>query len=170
MSQATMKKSPAMQLEPPRMENGKALRIAGLREHYTPETMKDIFQLWMRFAPHVGNIPGQVGRAAYGLCFNAPGPVGMDYLAGVEVSTSSGLPNEFSVANIPPQKYAIFSHHGHVSKLYETLDAIDKWLPGSGLVAAAGVAEAPNFFERYSEEFNPQTGMGGMEVWVPIKT
>jgi AraC family transcriptional regulator len=169
VSQATMKKSPAMQLEPPRMENGKALRIAGLREHFTPETMKDIFQLWMRFAPHIGNIRGQVGRLAYGLCFDALSPGGMDYLAGVEVSTSSGLPSEFSVANIPVQKYAIFSHHGHASKLYETLDAIDKWLPGSGLAAAAGVAQAPNFFERYSEEFNPQTGMGGMEVWVPIK-
>ncbi len=95
MSQATMKKSPAMQLEPPRMENGKALRIAGLRGHYTPETMKDIFQLWMRFAPHIGNIPGQVDRVAYGLCFNALSPGGMDYLAGVEVSTSSGLPSEF---------------------------------------------------------------------------
>ena len=45
MSQTTMKKSPAMQLEPPQMEHSKTLRIAGLREHYTPETMKDIFQL-----------------------------------------------------------------------------------------------------------------------------
>ena len=33
MNQATMKKSAAMQLEAPRIENGKALRIAGLREH-----------------------------------------------------------------------------------------------------------------------------------------
>jgi len=22
--------------------------------------------------------------------------------------------------------------------------------------------------ERYSEEFNPNSGMGGMEVWIPI--
>src|SRR6266481_2852495 len=170
MSQAAMKKSPAMQLEPPRMENGKALRIAGLREHYTPETMKDIFQLWMHFAPHIGNIPGQVDRAAYGLCFNALSPGGMDSLAGVEVSASSGLPSEFSVAIIPVQKYAVFSHREHVSKLYETLDAIDKWLPGSGLKASSGTPEAPSFFERYSEEFNPQTGMGGVEVWIPIQS
>ena len=170
MNQATMKKSPAVQLETPRIENGKALRIAGLREHYTSETMKNIPELWLRFGPHLGNIPEQVGRVAYGLCFNALSPVGIDYLAGVEVSSSSGLPCEFSVAAIPAQKYAVFSHREHVSKVRETLDAIDKWLPGSGLEVACGDAEAPNFFERYSEEFDPRTGMGGMEVWMPIKS
>jgi AraC family transcriptional regulator len=169
MSQATMKKSPAMQVEVPRIEDGKALRIAGLREHYTPETMKNIAELWQRFGPCIGQIPGQVGHVAYGLCFNALSPNGNDYLAGVEVSGTSDLPGEFSVANIPAQKYIVFSHREHVSKLYQTLDAIDKWLPGSGFEAASGAAEAPNFFERYSEEFDPRTGMGGIEVWIPIK-
>jgi AraC family transcriptional regulator len=170
MSQATMKKSPAVQLEGPRFENSKALLIAGLSEHYTSETMKNMPELWQRFAPHIGKVPGQVGPVAYGLCFNALSPDGMDYLAGVEVSASSGLPSEFSVAIIPVQKYAVFSHREHVSKLYETLGAIDKWLPGSGLKASSGTPEAPSFFERYSEEFNPQTGMGGVEVWIPIQS
>jgi len=131
--------------------------------------MKNIPELWQRFGPHIGNIPGQVGRVAYGLCFNALSPDGVDYLVGVEVSGSSGLPGDFSVATIPAQKYAVFSHRDHVSKMYQTLDAIDKWFPGSGLEVATGTAEAPNFFERYSDEFDQRTGMGGMEVWVPIK-
>jgi AraC family transcriptional regulator len=171
MNQATMKKSPEVQLEAPRFENGKALLIAGLREHYTSETMKNMPALWQRFAPHIGNIPGQVvGHVAYGLSFNALGSDGMDYMAGVEVSSSSNLPSDFSVTTIPVQKYAVFSHREHVSKMYETLDSIDKWLPGSGLEVSGGAAGAPDFFERYSEEFNPLTGMGGMEVWVPIKS
>jgi AraC family transcriptional regulator len=132
--------------------------------------MKNVPELWRRFGPHMGHIPGQVGRVAYGLCFNADSLDGIDYLAGVEISSASGLPDEFSFATIPAQKYAVFSHREHVSKLYETLDAIDKWLPGSGLSVSRGAAEAPSFFERYSEEFNPQTGMGGIEVWVPIKS
>jgi len=168
MTQATMKKSPAAQLEVPRFENSKALLIAGLSEHYTSEAMKNIPELWRRFAPHIGNIPGQVGRVAYGLCFN--GPDGIDYLVGVEISSASGLPDEFSFATIPAQKYAVFPHREHVSKLYETLDAIDKWLPGSGLEVPRGIPEGPSFFERYSEEFNPQTGMSGMEVWIPIQS
>jgi AraC family transcriptional regulator len=170
MSQATMKKSPAVQLEAPRFENSKALLIAGLSEPYTSETMKNMPELWQRFASHIGNIPGQVGRIAYGLCFNADSPDGIDYLAGVEISSASGLPDEFSFATIPAQKYAVFCHREHASKLNETMDAIDKWLPGSGLKVSRGAAETPRFFERYSEEFNPQTGMGGMEIWVPIQS
>jgi AraC family transcriptional regulator len=170
MNQATAKKSSAAQLEAPRFEYGKPLRIAGLRQHFTPETMKNIPELWQRFAPHIGEIPGQVGQVAYGLCFNALSPDGVDYLVGVEVSSSSVLPGEFAVVAIPAQRYAVFSHREHVSKMCETLDAIDKWFPGSGLETATGDAEAPNFFERYSEEFDPRTGTGGMEVWVPIKS
>jgi hypothetical protein len=68
MSQATMKKAPAVQLEAPRFENAEPLRIAGLREHFTPETMKHPRAMAARFGPHIGNIPGhQVGRAVYGL-------------------------------------------------------------------------------------------------------
>jgi len=169
MSQATMKKSSAMQLEAPRFEYSKALLIAGFREHYTSETMNNMPELWQRFAPHIGDIPGQVGRVACGLCFNALSPDGMDYMAGVKVSSSSGLPSEFSVATIPAQKYAVFPHREHVSRLRETLDVIDKWLPGSGLAVGSGTAGAPDFFERHSEEFDPKTGMSGMEVWVPLK-
>jgi AraC family transcriptional regulator len=169
MTQPGMKQSPAMQLEAPRFENGKSLRIVGFREHYTSATMKNMPGLWQRFAPHIGNIPGQVGRVAYGLCFNALSPDGVDYLVGVEASVSSDLPGDFSVAAIPAQEYAVFAHREHVSRLHETLDAIDKWLPGSGLEVACETADAPNFFERYSEEFNPRTGMGGMEVWLPVK-
>jgi AraC family transcriptional regulator len=170
MTQPGMKQSPVMQLEAPRFENGKSFRIAGFREHYTSATMKNMPELWKRFAPFIGRIPGQVGSVAYGACFNALSPDGVDYLVGVEVSNSSDLPVEFSVASIPVQKYAVFSHREHVSRLYETLDAIDKWLPGSGLEVACESTEAPNFFERYSEEFDPRTGMGGMSVWIPIKS
>jgi AraC family transcriptional regulator len=169
MSQSGMKQSPVMQLESPRFENRKPLLIAGLRYRYTSETRKNIPAQWQRFAPRIGNIPGQVGRAAYGLCFNALSADGLDYLVGVEVFGSSDLPGDFSVAAMPAQKYAVFAHREHVSKLYETLDAIDKWFPASGLEVACPSAEAPNFFERYSEEFDPRTGMGGMEVWVPVK-
>src|SRR5258708_322856 len=74
MNQAAMKKSHAVQLEAPRIESAKALRIAGLRERYTSETMKNIPELWSRFGPHIGKIPGQVGRVAYGLCFKCAQP------------------------------------------------------------------------------------------------
>jgi hypothetical protein len=56
--------------------------------------------------------------------------------------------------------YAVFSHHEHVSMLRRTHYTIwNKWLPGS----AMEIADAPSF-ERYSEQFNPMTGTGLIEV------
>lgn len=159
----------AVELEAPRIENGKALLIAGLRNRYITENMAKIPAQWQRFAPYIGRVPGQVGHVAYGLCFLPQGAPGLEYLSGVEVSTCSGVPAEFSCVSIPAQRYAVFLHREHVSKLRETCDLIDKWLPGSGHESLCAVAGAPNLFERYTEMFNPQTGMGGVEVWVPIK-
>ena len=170
MNQDKRKESPAVQREAPRLADGKAMRIAGLSGRFTMETMSDIPAQWPRFAPYIGKIPGQVGRVAYGVCFHASkGATGVEYLCGVEVSTAAGLPDGFSVASIPAQRYAVFRHHEHVSRLCQTLHAISSWLSQSGLEAAPIDAGAPDFFERYGEEFDPRSGMGGIEVWVPVK-
>jgi AraC family transcriptional regulator len=166
MQQAQMRTSSAAQLEAPRVENSRPLLIAGLRSHSRDESWNGTPELWQRFAPYLGGIPGQVGRTAYGLCFLLPN--GVDYLAGVEVSGLAGLPSDFATVNIPAQKYLVFPHSEHVSKLYRSCEMISEWLPTSGYEAAKSPG-APDFFERYSEEFDPRTGMGGIEVWVPIK-
>ncbi len=77
MTHAATKPSQARQLEPPRFENGKALLIAGLRSDYTPESMNDLPVQWQRLVPHLGKIPGQIGRTAYGVSWcpeNSPDP------------------------------------------------------------------------------------------------
>ena len=166
MQQAQMRTSSAAQLETPRVENSRPLLVAGLRSHSRDEPWNGTPELWQRFAPYFGRIPGQVGCTAYGLCFLLPN--GVDYLAGVEVAGLAGLPSDFTTVNIPAQKYLVFSHSEHVSKLYRTCEMISEWLPTSGYEAAKSPG-APDFFERYSEEFDPRTGMGGIEVWIPIK-
>jgi hypothetical protein len=49
---------------------GFACFFAGLSGHYTSETLKDIPAQWQRFGPYIGTLPGQIGRVAYGVCFN----------------------------------------------------------------------------------------------------
>ena len=152
----------------PRVVDGKAMIVAGMSERITPETWDKIDKLWWRFAPHIGKVPGQIGaRVAYGAVTDAAG--GIDYLAGVEVTSASGLPDGFAHVSLPAQRYAVFTHEGHVSKLKDTMTAIWKWLPQSGHVQAR-TAGAPAFFERYGEEFDPEKGVGGIEVWIPIKS
>jgi AraC family transcriptional regulator len=166
MQQAQMGTSSAARLDAPRVVNSTPLLIAGLRGHFADAPWTGTPELWQRFAPHLGKVPGQVGRTAYGLCFLLPN--GVDYLAGVEVSAASGLPSDFATINIPAKTYLVFPHREHVSKLHVTCEKIAEWLPRSGYEAAK-TPGVPDFFERYTEDFDPRTGMGGIEVWVPVK-
>jgi AraC family transcriptional regulator len=152
-------------LQAPRFESGKPLLVAGLGERYTWESGAAIPGQWQRFNQSVQNIPGRIGQVAYGVCCNGDDAGNYDYIAGVEVSDFSDLPREFSSARIPEAKYAVFTHAGHISTIRRTINTIwNHWLPASGLKAA----DASNF-ERYDENFDPLTGNGGLEIWVPVR-
>lgn len=154
------------QLETPRIENGKPMLIAGLGQRYTCDTSAAIPAQWQRFGPHLGQIPGQLGKTAYGVCLNSDEAGNFDYICGVEVTDFSALPPDFARLRVPGQKYAVFCHRDHISAIRQTFSTIwNKALPESGYKAA----DAP-LFERYGESFNPETGMGGLEIWIPIKS
>jgi AraC family transcriptional regulator len=166
LNQTQMKESPAAQLTPPRFENGKPLLITGLLVPYDTAPLQGSAAQWQRLAAYFGKIPGQVGRSGYGLCFLRPD--GVDYLAGVEVAADSGLPSEFTTVPLPAQRYAIFRHQGHVSEIPKTCQLISEWFPASNLVVPKSQG-VPDFFELYTQEFDPISGTGGMEIWLPIR-
>jgi AraC family transcriptional regulator len=153
-------------LAPPSIEMGKQLLVAGLGGRYTFETSKNIPALWQKFQPHLSHVPGQVRAkgVTFGVSYNMD-DTGFDYMASVEVSGFDALPADFSRLRIAPQRYAVFTHKEHISTIRSVIMTIwNKWLPESEYRAA----EAPNF-ERYGEEFDGRTGMGGFQIWVPIK-
>lgn len=161
-----MNEQPAADLPPPRIETGRLMLIAGLNQRYTCETSAGVPAQWQRFLPYLGRIAGQVDDTAYGLNYNADEAGNFDYLCGVEVSSFSDLPPEFSRVRVPAATYAVFSHAGHISAIRQSWAAIwGKWLPESGY----RVADAP-MFERYGEAFDPRTGLGGLEIWIPVVT
>src|SRR3984957_15326919 len=128
-------------LQPPRFETLKPMLVAGLAERYDCETSKAIPAQWQRFGPYIGNIPGQVGRTAYGVRCNCDDDGNFDYIAGIEVANFSQLPPEFGRVRIPAQRYAVFAHADHVSTIRRTIMTVwNKWLPESGLE----VADAPD--------------------------
>jgi AraC family transcriptional regulator len=161
----TMDQTLLERIEPPRFEDAKPLLIAGLSERYSCESSAGIPAQWQRFLPHFGHIPGQIGRIAYGVNWNGDEEGNFDYVCGVEVSDFSRLPRDLASVRIPGQRYAVFRHREHISTIRRTWNTIwTKWLPQSGHEAA----DAP-LFERYGEEFEPTTGNGGLELWVPLK-
>lgn len=152
-------------LESPRMEKGRTILIAGLSERYNSESSAGIPAQWQRFLPYFGQISGQVGRVAYGVLHNGDEAGNTEYITGVEVSDFSKLPPEFSRLRIAEHKYAVFTCKDHISNIRRVWFTIfNKWLPESGLK----IDGAPEF-ERYDENFNPQTGGGGFEIWIPVK-
>ena len=151
-------------LEPPRFEDGRALLLAGLVERYGVEASAAIPAQWQRFAPHLGQVPGQIGRVAYGVLYNSDDAGNADYMTGVEVADFSNVPAAFTRLRVAAQRYAVFSHRQHISEIRRTWYTIwNKWLPESGIEAL----DAPDF-ERYGEEFDGRTGLRGVEIWVPI--
>ena len=86
------------------------------------------------------------------------------YLCAAEVARFGETPFELETLAIAPRRYAVFEHKGHVSSVYETYAAIwNEALPA----ISCEVAEAP-VLERHNPLFDPQTGEGGLTLWIPL--
>ncbi|VVN35539.1 hypothetical protein PS862_03274 [Pseudomonas fluorescens] len=149
----------------PRFAHGHFLLIAGLGGRFTAGTTQGIPDLWEKFIPEIGKIPGQKSEVTYGICCNPDGKGGFEYIAGVEIDKLDDLPEKYRWVEVQPQHYAVFEHKGSLDSLPQTFQYIWKtWLPQSGYQAA----DAPEF-ERYSEDFNPKLNTGKLEIWLPLK-
>jgi AraC family transcriptional regulator len=162
--------TPRTDLPPPRLEHGRSLLIAGVLQHYgCDDAGAGIPSQWRRLVPHLGHIPNQAGgdleHVTYGVCANSDDHGNFDYLAGVEVTDFGDLPEGFATLRIPARRYAVFRHREHISTIRTTMRAIwTVWLPASVYEAA----DAP-LFERYGPEFDPRTGEGGLDIWLPVE-
>lgn len=163
----SMNDRPAFPLAAPRYETRPAMTIAGLAASYGYEDMGGIPGQWRSFQPYIGSIAGEVEGIAYGaICERTDGEEGMLYLAGVEVREGAGLPKELTAVRVPAQRYAIFLHDGHVSGVGALFGAIwGEWAPAASPGPKKGAVSA---LEVYGPRFDPETGLGGVEVWVPV--
>ena len=151
-------------LPEPRMVDSDAMIIVGLKKRYSDETSAQIPAQWQAFQPHIGNVNNQKGNVAFGVMCNSDDEGNIDYLTGVEVSQYSEAVKELDGLRVSPQTYAIFKHDGHVSEVRRTWKTIfGEWLPN----ASCKLVDAPQL-ERYGEAFDPQSGVGDIEIWIPV--
>ncbi len=162
----TMNTAPLRKLEPPRIETHEAMLIVGLSERYLCEQdAGGIPSQWQRFVPYLGSIPQQNGADTYGVVYNTDDAGYMDYMSGVEVKGISELPHGLNSLHVPAHRYAIFFHPDHIAQVRDSWNYIwNDWLPRSGFEAS----DAP-ILEHYDHRFDPRTGAGGVELWVPLK-
>jgi AraC family transcriptional regulator len=131
-----------VEVNSPRLVSEPEILAVGLQAHYSYDATAGIPGQWQRFMTLAAAIPHRRPVTAF----------------------STTPPDCVRVA-IPPHRYAIFEHRGHVSTIQQTYAAIwDEWLPTHQLASA----DAPGI-ERHKDTFDPRTGNGGVDIWIPIE-
>lgn len=153
-------------LADPKIEDRKALLLAGLIRTFTTKDFGSIPSLWQQFNAIQGAVAATGPQRRYfGASLAFSEEKGCDYMAALEVTDLSAQPKDIQTATIPAATYAIFTQPGHITLIRPTIMSIwQDWLPGSGYTAA----EAP-LLEHYPPRFDGMTGNGGFEVWLPVK-
>lgn len=153
-------------LDEPRREEREVLTIAGLGARFRMDATAGIPALWQKFQQYQGSL-GEVPGLWYGVCGDW-GESGEDflYMAGVEVTDVSELPKELGTYSFPAQSYLVFRHDTHISGLQQTVGEIfGHYMPEHGF----DPSKIPAYFEFYEEKFDPATGLGGIELWMPAE-
>jgi AraC family transcriptional regulator len=160
-----MDMSTAIPLAEPRVDRRGALTIAGLGARFRMDATQGIPSLWQRFQAYEGSL-GAVPGLWYGVNGDwRDGGEDFFYMAGVEVKDTTTLPTELGIYRFPAQDYVVFRHERHLSELTLTLDAIfGRYLPENGYDPCMMSA----YFELYDLAFDPVTGLGGIELWMPV--
>lgn len=155
---------PLATVGPARFETAGEILAVGLRGPCGFDNAEAITLLWRRFGPQFAGISDLANPIPVGLMTPADEGGGFDYVCAAEVTSFAQAPDGFARVRIAPARYAVFDHPGHVTTIRATYRGIwDRWLGESGEIAAEAVS-----LERHHPSFDPRTGLGGLEVWIPL--
>lgn len=148
----------------PRIEQRPAMHLVGTICDYAfadGDMLRALPQQWAAFGPLIPKVEAAGPPIAFGVALPAGDPSCFRYMAAVPAKPDAAPPPGMSVVDLPARSYLAFPHHGHVSTLNRTV-----------AVACAGrepSARGPSFLEYYGPGFDPATGRGDIEVWLPLE-
>ena len=150
-------------MKEPRFTDAPAMLLVGIRRHHrVSDAGATVPPQWDEFRS-MGLRPDRAPRA-FGVMCGTNGDE-FEYMTALEVASFDDAPAGIVRMRVPAQHYAVFRHDGHVSAIGETWRAImEEWLPQSDYEDA----ETPAF-EVYDRCFDPETGNGGFEIWLPVR-
>lgn len=145
--------------------------IVGLETTFTMDTRNKIGELWKSFGPMQVEVLNRDGSDTFGVCIPKDDHANESfiYIAGVKVFSGDDIPVGMKLIKIPKQNYAIFtfssSDEPFPASLHRFIHQIwSIWLPKSDY-EATGEAD----FELYNGRFNPMTGEGKFDIYIPIR-
>ena len=155
--------SPREAIEP-RIEKLGALIVVGLSRQQNLANAQAIPGQWQQFMIRYEEIDNKAETIPLSVTTDMDGEGNFSYLTGVVVSSAGTPPKGLVAQSVPAQTYAVFTHSGHTSEIPKTYAAIwDQWVPQSGKVVSGGPC-----LEKHLPTFNPRTGLGGIEIWIPV--
>jgi AraC family transcriptional regulator len=148
----------------PRIEKLGPLTVVGLARQQNLANAQEIPGQWQQFMTMSEEIDNKADPIPVSVTTDMDGDGNFSYLTGVIVSSAASPPKGLVARSVPAQTYAVFTHSGHVFEIGKTYAAIwDQWVPQSGKV----VSDGPRL-EKHLPTFNPRTGLGGIEIWIPV--
>lgn len=140
------------------------VRVVGLGATYTWESTNGISSQWPRFMAFYDAISEKTAAIPLGVTEPPDEDGHFTHLCAVEVARFVDVPVGLRALEMPPRRYAVFEHPGHVSALPDSYAAIwNEALPAHGCV----VADAPSL-ERHNPTFDTRSGEGGLTLWIPL--
>jgi AraC family transcriptional regulator len=160
MEPLEMSKDMTVDVAPPKMRVRDAIRVVGFGADCQGHDISAIPGLWQRLNTNEADIAPPTG-VAYGVSYDMRADGGFRYVAGVE---ASAVPDGMVAVDIPQARYAVFTHSGSIGDLPKTIHTI--WNKALG---EAGITPSPGpEFELYDKRFDPVTGRGTIEIWIPV--
>ena len=147
----------------PRIDQHPALRLVGTICDYAfadGDMLRALPMQWAAFGPLIPTPPEGGEPTSFGVALSTDDPGYFRYMTAYVLAPTDTLPAGLSLLTVPAGTYLVFAHEGHVSTLNKTVSA-----------ACAGRSPAkgfPSFLEYYGPGFDPATGLGDMEVWLPL--
>jgi AraC family transcriptional regulator len=151
-------------LAPPKLCAVDDRTFACLNGQFSFASIRDIPALWRRFMEFYPRIKDKLDPAPWAV-MSAPDDDGaFEYACAVLIPPASELPHGLGRMSVRAHRYAVFAHPGHVSLIRATYEEIwDRALAASGWT----LSDRP-VLESHCAGFNPRTGDGGLEIWVPV--
>jgi AraC family transcriptional regulator len=155
----------SIELASPRFVSGAPMLFVGLAQRHAFGAPQGIPAQWQKFMAAYGDIPDKSQSAPAGVSTDMDDDGNFDYLCAAEVAKFSKTPKGLIELRVPAQNYAVFRHDEHVTKIGATYSAIwNQWLPEHDRIAADGAC-----IERHRDTFDPRTGLGGVDIWIPLR-
>jgi AraC family transcriptional regulator len=151
----------------PELREMERRRLVGLSAPCSYRESINIPAQWQRFMiDHYFGIPRRAKQMPIGVC-TAPDEDGcFRYVCAAEVEAFEDRQPALTYLEIEPGPYAVFKHNDHVSTIFDTYTAIwNEALPAM----AKRVADGP-VLEFHNDTFNPDTGLGGLQICIPLET